>query len=131
VESGKADIADMNNTPHVPLRQIAEELSSPRNLSRNGNFFFPPQKRILREIVLFPDFSEVRRKGRWRHGAAFDRVQAAWRESGFVPFVFEKCFFFPSHKPSLARRKTGGNGEGNAQKITDQFMGWIIRWLIR
>jgi hypothetical protein len=25
VESGKADIADMNNTPHVPLRQIAEE----------------------------------------------------------------------------------------------------------
>jgi hypothetical protein len=22
---GKADIADMNNTPHVPLRQITEE----------------------------------------------------------------------------------------------------------
>jgi len=25
VESGKADIAHMKNTPHVPLRQIAEE----------------------------------------------------------------------------------------------------------
>jgi len=25
VESGKADIACMKNTPHVPLRQIAEE----------------------------------------------------------------------------------------------------------
>jgi hypothetical protein len=25
VEFGKADIADMNNTPHVPLRQITEE----------------------------------------------------------------------------------------------------------
>jgi hypothetical protein len=25
VLSGKADIGDMNNTPHVPLRRIAEE----------------------------------------------------------------------------------------------------------
>jgi hypothetical protein len=86
---------------------------------------------FLREIVLFPDFSEVRRKGRWRHGAGFDRVQAPWREAGLVPFVFEKGFFFPSRKPSLARRKTGGDGEGNAQKITEQFIGWNIRWLIR
>ena len=86
---------------------------------------------ILREIGVFPDFPKVRRKGRWRHGAGFERGQAPWREAGLVPFVFEKCFFFPSRKPSLARRKTGGDGEGNAQKITEQFIGWIIRWLIR
>jgi hypothetical protein len=55
--------------------------------------------------VLFPDFSEVRRKGRWRHGAAFDRVQAPWREAGLVPFVFEDTDFVKNLKEFVRQTK--------------------------